>query len=320
MKKISIIKGTREGGSFQNPYIQIMRIDHWFKNIFIFPGIAFGLLVNNHVDQSLMIKIFLGVFATCFAASANYCINEYLDAEFDRLHPKKRNRPCALGLVRFEFVILQYFLLCLISIIMGWNINIAFCSTIVLFLIMGVFYNVSPIRLKDKPFIDVLTESLNNPIRFLLGWFIIIPILLPPSSGLLAYWFGGAFLMTIKRFAELRTIGKEVSKKYRPTFKYYTQEKLLIVLFFYALCAAFFLGIFLFKYRIEMVLSFPFLALLFAAYFRLGLKSDSVVQNPEKLYKEWQFVIFGVGLILFIALLMFVDIPWLHLLLSNNFS
>ena len=36
---------------------------------------------------------------------------------------------------------------------------------------MGPVYNVPPIRTKEIPYVDVITESFNNPIRLLLGWF-----------------------------------------------------------------------------------------------------------------------------------------------------
>ena len=47
-------------------------------------------------------------------------------------------------------------------------------------------------RSKELPYIDVLTESLNNPIRLFMGWFVLIPERLPPLSLGLAYWMMGA--------------------------------------------------------------------------------------------------------------------------------
>ena len=49
---------------------------------------------------------------------------------------------------------------------------------------------------------------------------------------------------------------------------------------------AFFLGIFLIKYRIEYLITFPFLSLLFVYYLSIGLSKDSITQTPEKLYKN----------------------------------
>ena len=71
-----------------------------------------------------------------------------------------------------------------------------------LLLVMGLVYNVEPVRSKDKAYIDVLSESINNPLRLLLGWSAIIDSALPPISVLVSYWMGGAYLMAIKRYAE----------------------------------------------------------------------------------------------------------------------
>ena len=52
----------------------------------------------------------------------------------------------------------------------------------------GLVYNVSPIRTKEKVYLDVLSEAVNNPIRLTLGWAMVDSTTLPPSSLLLAYW------------------------------------------------------------------------------------------------------------------------------------
>src|SRR3546814_13005906 len=81
---------------------------------------------------------------------------------------------------------------------------------------------------------------------------------------------GGAFLMTVKRFAEYRNItgshGREALHLYRRSFRHYTEKRLLVVSFLYAQMAAFFLAVFLIKYRVEYLISFPLFALLFATY------------------------------------------------------
>jgi Ca2+/Na+ antiporter len=124
----------------------------------------------------------------------------------------------------------------------------------------------------------------------MLGWAMVDPTTLPPSSLILAYWMGGAFLMTVKRFAEYRSIvathGPEVLGDYRRSFRHYTADRLLILSFLFALLAAFFVAVFLIKYRIEYLLSFPLFAALFAVYLRLGLKQNSSAQTPERLLKE----------------------------------
>ena len=71
-------------------YLKIARPDHWVKNIFIVPGIITALLlVENSWGNFPAAIIVIGFFATCLIASANYVINEWLDAEFDQFHPTR---------------------------------------------------------------------------------------------------------------------------------------------------------------------------------------------------------------------------------------
>ena len=83
--------------TFKN-YIAIARPDHWFKNIFMLPGTALALTMSSTpVNQDVLINIFWAVISTCLIASANYTINEWLDAEYDKFHPVKHNRPSVAG-------------------------------------------------------------------------------------------------------------------------------------------------------------------------------------------------------------------------------
>ena len=70
-----------------------MRLDHWIKQLFILPGVAFAffMLPDIHIRERIG-NLILGFLSTCFIASANYVINEWLDREFDRFHPVKKHR------------------------------------------------------------------------------------------------------------------------------------------------------------------------------------------------------------------------------------
>lgn len=310
-------------------YIAIIRPDYWVKNIFIIPGILFSIAVYDvALTGSLFLKILVGFVSTCLVASANYVINEYLDAEFDKFHPLKKERTSVVRVVNPVIIYAEYAFLAIVGLALGYLISFKFFATLLFLLFMGVMYNVRPFRSKERVYLDVLSESVNNPIRFCLGWFMVSPAVglymdnrwdleffnsVPPLSILLAYWMGGAFLMATKRFAEYRLIGNpETAGLYRRSFRFYTENSLLISMFFYALTCAFFLGIFLIKNRIEMLISFPFFALLFAWYLKIGLLKDSPVQGSEKIWTRKWFMLYIVLFTVLICLLMFVDIPWLR--------
>lgn len=295
-------------------YIKIARPDHWVKNAFILPGIAIAILLTDYsFSMETVWKFLAGFLATCFIASANYVINEWLDAEFDKYHPTKKYRPVVSENMKFSLVMLEYAICIIIGIGLSLLVNIPFLLMEVWLLIMGVLYNVKPIRTKDIPYLDVLSESVNNMIRLLLGWFIITDGYQPPSSILIGYWFAGAFLMATKRFAEYRMIGDpETAGLYRKSFKHYTEQSLLISTFFYALTSTFFIGIFMIKYRIEYLIAMPFVFGLFCFYLAIAFKPDSAAQKPEKLYREKKLLAYIALLIVILILLTFVDIPALN--------
>lgn len=293
-------------------YIKIARPDHWFKNLFMLPGVALALVLTKTSLSEAFVPLLIAILSTCFIASANYVINEWLDAEFDKYHPVKKNRPSAVGNIKGNYVYIEYALLATVGILLASMLTTEFVFFSVVLLVMGILYNVRPFRTKEVVFLDVLSESVNNPLRLLLGWSALVSGQLPPSSILLAYWMGGAFLMAMKRYAEYRFIDNpKQAALYRASFKYYTEQTLLLSSFFYALSSVFFLAIFLVKYRIEFILSFPLIALLFTWYLAIAMKPFSSSQTPEKLYKETHFVSYVVFLVVAIATLFFYDIPQL---------
>ena len=300
-------------------YIKIARPDHWVKNAFILPGIVIAFLLTDYsisVSQFVM-RFICGFIATCFIASANYVINEWLDAEFDKFHPTKKYRPVVSENMKFSLAMLEYAICIVLGVGFALLVNIPFLVVELILLFMGVVYNVKPLRTKDIVYLDVISESVNNMLRLLLGWFIVSDSLIPPSSILIGYWFAGAFLMATKRFAEYRMIGDpEKAGLYRKSFKYYTEVKLLVSSFFYAMCATFFIGVFMIKYRMQYILGMPLIFGLFCFYLAIAFKPDSAAQKPEKLYKEKSLLIYLLILVVVLIALTFIDIPmpdyWLN--------
>jgi decaprenyl-phosphate phosphoribosyltransferase len=202
------------------PYIQIARFDHWFKNIFMFPGVVVALYAQpDLLSWTACQRVFLALVATGIVASSNYILNELLDAKFDALHPVKKSRPIPSGLVNKRIVVFQWLAFATIGFVCSAFLGAIFFYVALSLWIMGCIYNIPPIRSKDKPYFDVLSESVNNPIRLLLGWYATGITILPPTSLLLAYWMVGAFFMAIKRLAEFRMINNpQTSAAYRQSF------------------------------------------------------------------------------------------------------
>jgi 4-hydroxybenzoate polyprenyltransferase len=290
-----------------------MRLDHGIKQIFIVPGIVLAIaMTGSSLSPGLWIRIVIGLVASTLIACSNYVINEILDAPFDRLHPIKKNRPAASGLVHAGWGYAQWIVMMLAGMALGSLLGRGFMLSAGALWIMGCIYNIRPVRSKDIPYIDVLSESINNPLRFCLGWYSVVTAILPPASLLVSYWMLGCYFMSLKRFSEYRQIADPAAAAgYRSSFRYYSEESLLNSATFYAAACMLFFGAFMMRYRIELILSFPVVAWLMAVYFSLSFRHESAVQNPERLYREPSLMIPLCICVALIVLLLFVDVPWI---------
>ena len=269
-------------------HIEICRFDHWIKNIFVLPGTLVALaFLPRPIDLHLLERFIVGLLAIGIVASSNYVINEILDAPFDRKHPLKKHRAVPSGRVNIPVAYVQWIALMFLGLALSLYVSKSFAVVAAVLWVMGCIYNIPPLRSKDLPYLDVLSESINNPLRMLAGWFIVDPLVFPSTNLLLSYWMLGAYLMALKRFAEMRDLADgKLAADYRKSFRYYTQNNLLISTVFYASAAMLFLGAFIMRYKMELILSFPFVAWVMALYMQLSFKKNSAVQAPEKLYRE----------------------------------
>jgi 4-hydroxybenzoate polyprenyltransferase len=301
-------------------YLKIIRMDHWFKNVLVLPGTAAAAFLSGAAFGDFAPALVIGLASVCLVASANYVLNEWLDKEFDRFHPLKKYRPSAAFELDARIVWGEYAALSLAGLGLAWLVSPFFFAGAAALWVQGLAYNVAPLRTKDRVYLDVLSESVNNPIRLLLGWWIVAGTSFPPSSLVIGYWMLGAFLMGMKRYAEVRFIGSaELAGRYRRSFLFYTEESLLISTMFYAFAASFCFAVFILRHRPELLLTLPFVAAAFAWYVHIGMKPASAAQTPERLHRERGFVAY-LGLVAALMVLAFVvDFPWLTDYLDTPF-
>jgi 4-hydroxybenzoate polyprenyltransferase len=299
-------------------HLAIARVDHWVKNVFVLPGIVVAIGMDTEpIGWSLVPRMLVGLFATCLVASSNYVINEVLDAPYDRTHPVKRLRPVPSGQVSVPLAYVQWILLGAVGVGLGLRVNWMFAVTLLALWVMGCVYNIPPVRSKELPYLDVISEALNNPIRMLAGWFIVEPAVLPPASLLVSYWMVGCYFMAIKRYSELRyMLSKEQAIQYRKSFAYYTTDRLLVSIVFYGSAAMLCFGAFIVRYRAELLLAFPLVALVMAVYLQLGFQEEGAAQAPEKLYKEPLLMGAVISCTLVMAFLLLVDVPFMRELIA----
>lgn len=291
-------------------YVRMMRIDHWVKNVFVLPGILVALSIDPR--PILGVDLLIGLVAVCLISSSNYVLNELLDAPFDRFHPAKSQRAAASGQVNRTIGYLEWIALLTAGLALGSRISISFVVVMAALWLMGCAYNIPPIRTKDIAYLDVLSEAINNPLRMLAGWYITRTAAVPITSLLISYWMIGCYFMAIKRYAEYRDLSGGQLTEYRKSFAHYSERSLLVSIMFYGTHAMLFFGAFIGRYRLELILSFPLVALVMAVYLWLAFDKDSGVQHPEALYKEPMLMIPVVICTAVMVALLFVDLPSLH--------
>ncbi len=289
------------------PYVRISRIEHWFKNLLILPGavLAVSLDVSGRSLAADLFTALKALLAAGLVSSGNYIVNEILDAPHDFHHPTKKHRPMASGSARSCWAWALSAACYGAAFAFAWRfLSPAFLAPLALFLLVGgMLYNVPPFRFKEVAVLDVATESANNPIRMLLGWYALTSVSFPGWSLLLAYWAFGAFIMTAKRLAELRHLGDSgTAIRYRRSFRHYSERRLLVLLILAALAGLSFLGAAICACRMPRLLPALPLGVGFIAWvIRLVYRDSVFPREPEKVWQEPLFTAYVVcsGLILF---------------------
>jgi decaprenyl-phosphate phosphoribosyltransferase len=295
------------------PYVAIARPEYWSKNVFMLLGVLLAFFYQGgQVGPAAFGQILWALASTCLLASSNYVLNEILDAATDRHHPVKRARPVVAGRVRVRVAAVEWLLLGALGLAMAAAVNRPSFVAGLALLIMGVIYNVPPIRAKELPYLDVLTEAINNPLRLMLGWFAVNPLEVPPLSLVIAYWMIGAFFMATKRLAEYRALPRDAAPRYRSSFGYYTEQRLMTSMFFYITVFGVFFGIFVVRYHFELILFVPLAAGFICRYLAIGLQANSVAQAPERLYRERGLLAYVIVCAVAFVALMLLQIPILY--------
>ena len=153
----------------------------------------------HQIDQAHSINLLLLAFASfSLCASSVYIINDLIDLESDRQHPRKRYRPFAAGLVPIKYGLVLAPLSLLASLILASSIGNDFLAWMIIYFTVTLAYS---LRLKRYVLIDCLALATLYTLRIIAG---AAAVSIALSFWLLAFSiFLFLSLAFVKRYAEL---------------------------------------------------------------------------------------------------------------------
>lgn len=194
--------------------LRLMRPYQWVKNTFVFTGLLFG---HGWHDTILVTQVCFAFIAFCFISSAVYVINDIVDVEEDRHHPKKSRRPLASGSVPVSSAVVLSLLLGLMGLGLAYLASPTVVVIVIGYLLMNIAYSM---RLKHVVILDVFIIATGFMLRILAGT---LGVGIPPSQWLLLCGLMVAlFLGFSKRRAEIialtddKTAHRKVLEHYSP--------------------------------------------------------------------------------------------------------
>lgn len=183
--------------------IKAARPHQWLKNLLLFVSIA---AAHQLLNFDAMGKVVLAFISFSLLASATYMINDLLDLDTDRAHPRKRRRPFASGAVSIAEGVVAIAVLSIAALTVAAFLPPFFLAMLGLYVVTTLAYS---FRLKRAALVDVITLAGLYTLRIVAGT---VAAGIGISSWLLAFsMFCFMTLAIAKRCAELT--GTQVSSE-----------------------------------------------------------------------------------------------------------
>ena len=200
-------------------YVKLARPAHWVKNSFVLVPVIFGMKFRDIIAWR---QALLAAAAFSLLASAVYIINDIVDRNRDRLHPKKKDRPIASGAVGVGSAAAFAAVLVAPGVALAWAAGPMVVAIVLAYFIMQMAYSFA---LKNKMLIDVIIIAMGFVLRATAG---AAAIGVEVSPWLIVCTFTICLFMGFcKRRNEGATLGNgEEANNHRNTLSGYTPELL----------------------------------------------------------------------------------------------
>lgn len=196
-------------------YIKLLRPKQWIKNLFVIAPLVFA----KHIfDYNYVVKVVAAFILFCLISSSVYVLNDIIDCEKDKLHPKKKKRPIASGVIsKIEGCIVLAILLPLV-LFASFYIDLYFGLAILVYFINNMLYS---FKIKHIVILDVMSIAFGFLLR-VIGGALIIRVYISPWI-LLCTLLLALFLGFSKRRNELVVLEKG-AENHRKILEEYSLE------------------------------------------------------------------------------------------------
>lgn len=185
-------------GGGMKAWVKALRLHQWLKNLLLFLPL---LGAHQFLDPALLVKAFVAFLAFGLCASSVYVVNDLMDMESDRHHPRKRKRPFAAGVLSPLAGIAVAGVLVVVSFLIAWWVAEAFVAWLAVYFVITVAYT---FWLKRKEIVDALSLAALYTLRIIAGG---AAVGLAASFWLLAFsMFLFLSLAFVKRYSELQVM------------------------------------------------------------------------------------------------------------------
>lgn len=200
-KKFTVEKSFYNEVNIFKKIIKEIRVYQWVKNLLLFLPILLAHTLGNVTDLT---NVVIGFFSFSISASFVYVLNDLLDLDSDRSHPRKKKRPLASGDLPIQIGIALVPLLLIIGIGLSFFLSPKFQFILFSYIIITTAYSFS---LKKVPILDIILLATLFTTRIVAGAFAANVYL---SMWILAFsMFFFMNLAVLKRYTELLVMKKK---------------------------------------------------------------------------------------------------------------
>jgi len=158
-----------------NPWLKLMRPKQWFKSFYIIFGSLPAIFLMPMKPDVIILFLSLGILNMILIQGVMYITNDIADLKADRLHPKKKNRPIASGKISVREALIFSLFLFSLALIIAFMLDFRIVIIDLALVLNNLLYSFKPIKFKDIKYVDILSASINFPLRVMVGWFLFEP-------------------------------------------------------------------------------------------------------------------------------------------------